>query len=149
MLKRWTIHDFTIPLNSSFVPVVYFGGEFEYFAAASYTYYYSGNSDISNDLSYYLNKKRENVNIEPEDRNQYRLAALGGVRLLYKFERLSLFADFRYIKELDLYNKPDNRYKDYDLFLSNSYNLADIELETIDVSIGLLYNFSYKVKSKY
>jgi hypothetical protein len=141
--------QFTLPINSNFVPVIFVGGEFEYFANASYTYYYSGSVDNSSSLSFYLNKKRENVTIEPENRNQYRYAALGGIRLLYKLERFAFFADARYIKEFSLYNNPDSHYNDIDLFLTNNYSLADIELETIDVSIGILYNFSYKVKSKY
>jgi len=141
--------QFTIPINSPVVPVIYLGGELDYFASASYTYYYSGSNDISDNLSFYLNRKRDNVTIQEGYRNQYRYAALGGIRLIYKLEKLAIFADFRYIKEFDLYNSPDSRYKDSDLFLTNSYNLADIEFETMDISIGVLYNFSYKVKSKY
>lgn len=141
--------QFTLPLNSKIVPVFFIGGEFEYFGAANYTYSYSGDIDNGDNLSFYLNKKRENVTIEPEYRNQYRYAALGGIRLLYKLEKLDFFAEARYIKEFDLYNAPDGRFEDTELFLSNNYTLADLELETIDISIGILYNFSYKVKSKY
>jgi len=141
--------QFTIPLNSNFSPMIYLGGEVNYFAAGNYSYYYSANSNISNELSFYLNRKRDNVTIEPEQRNLYRYGALGGIRLLYKHEKFSYFADFRYIKEFTMYNNPDKKYANLDLYFANNYTLSDIEFETIDISVGILYNFSYKVKSKY
>lgn len=141
--------QFTIPFNSKILPLIYFGGELEYFAAANFSYYYTGDIDISNDLSFYLKRKRESISIDNTQRNQYRFAALAGIRLLYKLDKFSIFADFRYVKEFNLYNNPDRRYSDSDLFLSNNYSIADLELENMDLSIGVLYNFAYKVKSKY
>lgn len=141
--------QFTLPLNSKFSPAIYFGGEIEYFVEGKYTYYYTGTNEISTDLSFYLMRNSENVVVERDQRNQYRYAALGGVRLLYKLEKFSILADFRYIKEFVLYNNPEKRYANPDLFLTNNYTLSDISLETMDISVGILYNFSYKVKSKY
>ncbi len=141
--------NFTIPFGSKFSTELFIGGEFELFLRAKYSYFYTGNSDISDKLSFYLNKKKNNAVIKPDLRNQYRYAALGGMRFVYKIERFGLFADLRYVREFDLYNNPDKHFNDLDLFLSNNYTLADVMFENFDISLGVIYNFFYKVKSKY
>jgi hypothetical protein len=139
----------SIPTGGAFFPAVFVGGEFEYFANATYSYSYTGNSNITNDFSFYLNRKRNSVAIAKEQRNAYRYAALGGLKLMYKLKNFSIYADCRYIKELDLYNNSEKHYTDPDLYLQNNYLLGDIQLENLDISLGFLYHFSYKVKSKY
>jgi len=143
-----TIH-FSIPTGGAFFPDLYFGGEYEYFTGATYSYAYTGNSNISQDFTFYLNRKRNNVTIQKDERAAYRYAALGGIRLMYKIKNFSLYADGRYIKEYNLYNNPQKRYTDPDLNIGNNYTLADIQLQNLDISIGFNYYFSYKVKSKY
>ncbi len=141
--------QYSIPTGSSFIPAVYVGGEFELFTGATYSYSYTGNSNISNDFSFYLNRKMNNVNIGRDQRNTYRYAALAGIRLIYKLKNFSIYADGRYIKEFVLYNNPEKRYSDPDMYFGNNYTLADIQLDNLDISIGFLYHFAYKVKSKY
>jgi len=141
--------QFTIPTGSNFVPALFFGGEFNLFSSATYSYSYTGNSSDLGDFSFYLNRKRNNVDIEKEFRNQYRYAALGGIRLIYKLKNFSIYADGRYSKELNFYNNSENHFNDLDLNIENNYTLGDIQFENLDISLGFLYHFSYKVKSKY
>ncbi|GEM_PF-4906500 len=141
--------QFSIPTGGAFVPAFYFGGEFDLFINGSYSYAYTGNSNINKDFAFYLNRKRNNVPISQDQRASSRYAALGGIRLIYKLENFSIYADCRYVKEFGLYNNPDKRYTDSELYLGNNYALGDIQLENIDISLGFLYHFSYKVKSKY
>jgi len=141
--------QFSIPTGGAFVPTFYGGGEVELFWKAAYSYAYTGNSNISKDFSFYLNRKRNNVEINSDERAQYRYGALAGLRLNYKLQKFSIFADCRYVKEFVLYNNPNKRYNSAELIVDNSYNLGDIKLQSIDISVGFQYHFSYKVKSKY
>lgn len=140
---------FNIPISGKFDIKFMAGGEFEMFTSGNFNYFYTASSNITNELSFYLNRKRSNVKIETAERNQYRYAAMGGIKFIYKIERFAIFADARYIKELTIYNNPEKRFIDQDLYLANNYALSDITLENLDISLGLIYNFSYKVKSKY
>jgi hypothetical protein len=140
---------FSAPIGKTVAIQAYFGGEIELFAQSKYSYDYTGIESISKTLAVYLNQKRNNAPIKPIERAKYRYAALGGLRLSYKLERFSIFADTRYIKELVLYNNPQKRFSDPDLYLNHNYVLADVMLENLDISVGLMFNFSYKVKSKY
>jgi hypothetical protein len=121
----------------------------ELYVQSKYSYFYTGDATTSNKLAEYLNQKRSNVLVKKEERNQYRLALLGGLRILYKIERFCIFTDARLAHELDLYNNPTKRFTDPDLYLNHNYVIPDIMLDNIDISVGLIYNFSYKVKSKY
>ncbi len=141
--------QFNIPTGSNFIPALFIGGEFNLFSSATYSYSYTGNSSDLGDFSFYLNRKRNNVEIDKQYRNQYRYAALGGIRLIYKLKNFSIYADGRYIKELNLYNNADNHFNDIELNLENNYTLGDLQLENLDISLGFSYHFSYKVKSKY
>jgi len=141
--------QFSIPTGGSFVPAFFIGGEYEMFATGTYSYAYTGNSNITQDFAFYLNRKRNNVAIEKDQRAAYRYAALGGIRLIYKVKNFGFIADCRYIKEMVLYSNPAKRYNDADMYVGNNYTLGDIQLENIDISIGFQYYFSYKVKSKY
>jgi hypothetical protein len=141
---------FSAPIGKTFALQAYFGGELELFVQSKYGYDYTGIDNISKTLAVYLSQKpRTNVSVKPAERAKYRYAALGGLRLSYKVERFSIFADARYIHELVLYNNPQKRFSDPDLYLSHNYVLADVMLENLDISMGIMYNFSYKVKSKY
>jgi hypothetical protein len=140
---------YTLPLGRAFDVKTYLGGEVELFVQSKYSYDYTSIENISEELTAYLKNKRNNVLIRSEDRAKFRYAGLGGIKLSYRIERFSIFADARYIRELVLYNKPKNRYTDPELYLDNNYVMDDIKLENLDFSLGLMYNFSYKVKSKY
>jgi hypothetical protein len=140
---------FSFPQGRLFSAKVYAGAEIAYFLQATYSYYYSIEGDISGENSVYLNKKKENVIIEPSERNTFRYGALAGLRVIYKLNRFNVFSDFRLKKEFTPYNNPDKRFADSDLFLANHFAIADISMDYFDLSIGLSYSFSYKVKSKY
>jgi hypothetical protein len=140
---------FTIPISRNFSSKLYFGGEIELFMQSKYAYFYSTEANISRDLSFYLSQKISDVKIAPEARNSYRYSMLGGVRFIYKIQKIGIFTDVAYIRELDLYNNSEKHFTDTDLYLNNNYVLGDIMLENLDISIGISYNFLYKVKSKY
>jgi hypothetical protein len=138
-----------IPISGKFDVKFFAGGEFNLFVSGKYDYFYTASSDISNELSFYLNRKKDNVKIESNERNKYRYAALGGIKFIYKIERFAVFTEARYVKEFANFNKPEKRFVDPDLYLANNYAISDIKLENLDISVGMIYNFSYKVKSRY
>jgi hypothetical protein len=140
---------FTIPISRNFSSKIYFGGEIELFMQSKYAYFYSTEANISKDLSVYLSQKISNIKIASESRNTYRYSLLGGVRFIYKIQKIGIFTDVAYIRELDLYNNPEKHFTDPNLYLNNNYVMNDIMLENLDISIGISYNFLYKVKSKY
>ena len=142
--------QFKLPLKGSFSSAVYFGGEIEALHSVSYSHNYILKGSLD-DYTIFLSKARErtNIDINIEQRIPIRRALIGGVKFIYKINKITVFADARYIKELDLYNNPDSHFVDPNLYITNSYTLSDIRLETIDFSIGFTYNLWYKVKSKY
>lgn len=140
---------FSFPQGRLFSAKVYAGAEIAYFLQATYSYYYSIEGEVSSENSGYLNLKQENQKILPLERNQYRIAALAGIKLQYKLERLNFFVDFRYKREFSLYNNPDNRYENPELYLINNYIFPDMSLNYMDISLGMAINFSYIIKSKY
>jgi len=140
---------FSLPITKSFAAQAYFGGELELSFQSKYSYDYTGTDDISNELAVYLKQKRNNIKIPTGERAIYRYGALGGLKFSYKLEMLSIFADLRYVREMELFNNPQKRFSDPDLYLNNNYVMPDIMLENLDISLGVMYNFSYKVKSKY
>ena len=140
---------FNIPLSGKFDIKLFAGGEFEMFSSGDFSYFYTANSNITNELSFYLNRKRNNVKINSDERNQLRYGLLGGMRFVYKIDRLGIFTEARYIKELTNFINPQKRFIDQDLYLANNYAISDILLENLNVSVGLSFNFAYKVKSRY
>jgi hypothetical protein len=140
---------FSIPLSGKFDIKFMAGGEFEMFTSGKFNYFYTADSDITTEMSFYLNRKRSNIIIDKNERSQFRYGVLGGIRLTYKIERFAIFTEARYIQELKIFNNPEKRFIDQDLYLANYYALSDIMLQNLDLSLGLIYNFSYKVKSKY
>jgi hypothetical protein len=140
---------FTIPFGQSLAAKIYFGGEMEMFVQSKYDYFYTSETNIPHEFAVYLNQRRSNVVVNDNERRKIRYAGIGGIRLLYNLERFGIFADVKYIHEFDLYNNPQKRFSDKDLYLNNNYVLGDIMLENLDISLGMVYNFSYKVKSKY
>lgn len=142
---------FSYPLKNGFIPALYFGAELVQLNDANYSYNYSKVGEI--DLGYeflVIHRKRENVKIDPKnERNLYRNAAIAGARIGYRLNRVNLYIDFRYRKELDSYKKPDQRYFHTDLYITNNYVLPDFRIESYEISLGINLNFAYKVKSKY
>jgi tetratricopeptide (TPR) repeat protein len=140
---------FSIPLGRKFAVQLYGGGELELFTSAKYSFSYSSDSVSTDGLPFMHERQKSNIKIAKEARNEYRLATMAGLKFLFKIEQFGVFADAKYIKEMDLYTNPGERYTDPNLWLSNRYFLSDIMFENIDISVGIVYHFSYKVKSKF
>lgn len=141
---------FSYPLRGGWIPAIYAGAEVTSIYSANYSYNYSASDLVDDDLAFYLNRKRENMKIEhASERNEYRPSAIAGARFTYQLKKVNFYLDFRYKKELDLYNNSESHFVVKDLFITNSYVLPDIYLDTYEISAGFIYNFAYKVKSKY
>ncbi|RLD63621.1 MAG: hypothetical protein DRI95_11480 [Bacteroidetes bacterium] len=140
---------FSYPLRGGFIPAIYAGAEITSIYSANYSYNYTASNLVNDDLAFYLNRKRENVKIELEERSEYRRSAIAGARFTYQLKKVNFYLDFRYKKELDLYNNSTSRFVAKDLFITNSYVLPDIYLDSYEISAGFIFNFAYKVKSKY
>ncbi len=139
----------TLPLNTSFTSAMYFGGETKYiYDKISYSYNYTSDA-ITDDFINYLNEKRDNVNIDVNHRNIFRKVAIGGIKLIYKINKFTIFADAKYAYDFDLYNNPNAHFFDENLHKNNSYTISDIRIENFDFSLGVSYNIWYKVKEKY
>lgn len=143
-----TVH-LNLPISSRVTAGIFVGAEFEYLGDSRYSYSYETSSATDDRYSIYSFRKRDEVDVDDSYRNDLRIGAVGGIRVLYKLEQFAFFADVRYINEFNLYNNPDTRFDDLDLSLSNNYSMADIEFETLNFSVGFLYNFGYRVKLKY
>ncbi len=139
----------TIPINDKLYLSMGIGGELSYFLSGSYKYFYDGDRSSSTEISYFLDLKNENGIIESVERNQLRYGALAALRFSYKREKLTFFADLRYTKEFSQYTKEGYKYYNPDLYLLNNYTLADLQISNMDFSLGVQYNFAYRVKSKY
>ncbi len=139
----------TIPINDKLYISLGAGGELSYFLSGSYNYYYDGDRSSTTEVSYFLDLTNENGIIESAERNQLRYGAIGAFRFSYQREKLTFFADLRYTKEFSQYTTEDNKYYNPDLYLLNNYTLADLQISNMDFSLGVLYNFAYRVKSKY
>ncbi|MEN8120713.1 MAG: hypothetical protein ABFS35_10215 [Bacteroidota bacterium] len=141
---------FSYPLRSGWIPAIYAGAEVTNTYSANYSYNYSTSGSVNDDLDFYLKRERDNMKIEPEtERNDYRPSAIAGARFTYQLRKVNFYLDFRYKKELELYNNPKSRFVDKDLFITNSYVLPDLYLDSYEISAGFIFNFAYKVKSKY
>ena len=141
---------FSFPFKNGIIPAIYAGAELVNLNSANYSYNYSSTDQFNEDLVFLLNRKKESVKIQTEtDRNEYRKAAIVGARVSYQLKKINFYVDFRYKKELDLYNNPDKHFVEKDLYITNSYVLPDIYLETYEMSLGFVFNFAYKAKSKY
>ncbi len=71
------------------------------------------------------------------------------MRLSDRQEKFAFFIDGRYVKEFSEYTDVNYKYHNPDLYMLNNYTIADLQVSNLDLSIGILYNFSYRVKSKY
>jgi len=141
--------QFTLPLKSSFTSAIYFGAEAKYFLKQiSYSYNYTSDA-ITDEFANYLNRKNNNEDIDKKHRNEFRKAAIGGIKLISKINKFTIFADAKYVYEFELYNNADAHFIDKQLYKNNSYTISDIRIENIDFSIGVTYNLFYKVKEKY
>ena len=140
---------FSYPIRGGFIPAIYAGAEVTSINSANYSYNYSASDLVNDDLSFYLNRKRENVKIALDERSEYRRSAIAGAQFTYQLNKFNVYLDFRYKKELDLYNNNKFHYVSEDLFITNSYVLPDIYLDFYEISAGFIFNFAYKVKSKY
>jgi len=144
---------FSYPLKNGFIPALYFGAEITQLNNANYSYNYSQEGEIDQEYEFLLaaQRQKENVKIDEleEKRNLNRTAVIAGTRISYRMNRVQIFLDFRYKKELGLYNNPDKRYFHPDLYISNNYVLPDFKIESYQISLGINLNFAYKVKSKY
>ena len=140
---------FSYPLRGGWIPAIYVGAEVTNLYSANYSYNYSASDLVNDDLDFYLNRKRENMKIELDERNENRPSAIAGARFTYQLKKVNFYLDFRYKKEFDLYNNAESRYVAKDLFITNSYVLPDIYLDTYEISAGFIFNFAYKVKSIY
>jgi len=139
--------QYKLPLKSAITSAIYIGGEFRGINEASYSYSYISNGD--EEFTVFLNRKRTNFDIDTEHRTSIRKALIGGAKIVYKINKFSIFADVRYTKEFDLYNNSNSHFVNPDLYMANFYTISDIRFETIDISIGFVYNLWYKVKAKY
>ncbi len=138
------------PLRGGFIPSVYAGAEITSLYSAEYSYNYTASDLADNDLAFMLNKKRNNAEIDHlTERTEYRQAAIAGARFTYQLKKINFYLDFKFKKELDLYNNPEHRFVHTDLYISNSYVIPDIYLDFYEISAGFVFNFAYKVKSKY
>ncbi len=142
---------FSYPLKNGLIPAIYFGGDITQLNDANYSYNYSQSGYIDQEYEYLLQRKRENASVDSLDirRNLYRNAIIAGARLSYRLNRIQIYLDLRYRRELDLYNNPNERYFHPDLYISNNYVLPDFKIESYQISLGINLNFAYKVKSKY
>jgi hypothetical protein len=140
---------YNFPRGTGFSAKIYSGIGVAMFMEASYSYFYTVEGEITEQNAYLLNRKKENITVLPGERNKFRLMALGGIRVNYQLEKFHIFSDLRVSKELSLYNIPEYRFDNPDLFFSNNYVLSDISFNYMDISLGITYNFSYKVKPKY
>lgn len=139
----------SIPLNDKIYLSLGLGGEISYFMDGAYKFSYSGAGLSTTELAYYRDLKNDDGEIEAVERNQLRYGAVAAFRFSYRKEKLTFFFDTRYIKEFSEYTNKDYKYYNQELYLLNNYTLADLQLSRLDVSLGVLYNFSYRVKSKY
>ena len=139
----------TIPLNDKLYISLGVGGELLYYIDGAYKYSYSGPGLLTDELSYFQDIKNEDGTIETVERNQLRYGAVAALRFSYRHEKLTFFFDARYTQEFSEYTDKEHKYYNPDLYLLNSYALADLQISSIDFSIGVLYNFAYRVKSKY
>ena len=141
--------QFTLPLKSSFTSAVYLGGEAKYFLdQISYSFNYTSDA-ITDEFTNYLNRKINNKDIDKKQRNEFRKAAIGGIKLIYKINKFTIFVDTKYVYEFELYNNTDSHFVDEQLYKNNSYTMSDIRINNFDFSLGITYNLFYKVKEKY
>ena len=141
---------FSFPIKN-FTPSIYFGGELIYMLNSEYYYDYTENGTYDEKYEFLiLRRKRSDVFLDMDtERNQMRYAAIGGVQLAYKIKKISIFARFKYRKELDYFNNSDFHYTKQDLYITNYYVFPDIHFESYEATIGFTYSLFYKIKPKY
>jgi hypothetical protein len=139
----------SLPLNDKLYLSLGVGGEVSYFMDGTYKYSYSGPGLSTTELAYYRDIKNEDGEIDVVERNQLRYGAVAALRFSYRKEKFTFFFDARYVKEFSEYTNTDKRYYNQELYLLNNYTLADLKISGVDLSVGVLYNFAFRVKSKY
>lgn len=143
---------FSYPLKKGIIPSIYIGADITQLYNVKYSYNYSQTGDVNQDYEFLLvQRKKGNTSIDSlaTSRNLNRKAAIAGARISYRLNRMQIYIDLRYRRELDLYNNPDARYFHSELNITNNYVLPDLKIETYQISLGVHLNFAYKVKSKY
>ena len=141
---------FSYPVKK-FIPSVYIGGELIYTLKSEYYYEYAQSGTFDEKYDFLIaQRKRSDVLLDMNtERNQIRYAGIAGAQIAYKMKKLTLFANFKYRKELNYFNKPEARYSNPDLYITNYYIFPDIRFDTYEATIGFTYSLFYKVKSKY
>jgi len=91
----------------------------------------------------------DGISVSVDNRNKLRPSVIYGARINYTIKRFNMFLDFRYVKEINTYNNPLKRYVNSNLIYNAYFIEDDIILYSYDISVGISFNFFYRIKSKY
>lgn len=81
-------------------------------------------------------------------RNRHQYGPLAGITLTYQVRYFTVFADARYMIDLQKFEKAGTRY-DNNLLVDYYYLDADSRFTNLSLSLGFTYNFLHRIKQQY
>ena len=139
---------FAGPALKKFKPEVFFGANYTYLTETKANLNYKNVISGTGDEIITESKSKSNVNISGS-RNMKNIGGMVGGRIYYKTTFLSPYIEVKYTMDSFYHVKDNTRFNNENLAKDYFYASDDFVRNTLTVSVGVTYTFSYKVHFKY
>ena len=131
----WPIRD------GKWMPSIYLGASLKYVLKSTYNAY----TETPGERRY----EAEDIKQDPDAKNQINFAGLGGVRLSFSFNRITIFGDLGLSVDCKPFNNPDAAMLNADLAYDKMYIPDIFHISEASAMVGVKINLCYKTIAKY
>jgi hypothetical protein len=122
-------------------PSIYLGASAKYIIKSTYTAYL----ETPGERRYETSAKT----LDADDKNRLNFAILGGARLSYNFNRITIFGDLGMSMDIKPFNNPEAAYSNNDLAYDKMYIPDIFHMLELSAMIGVKVNMKYKTIAKF